>query len=204
VDKIHFRQNDFQFLPEGCLDIHGFHDVNDFIEISSMPLQGVVSISDYAKEGEAAKGISPFEIADSLDRAARILIEGAGEIEAGSNSELMETLGDLKALGHLGHYYAMKVRGSTYTAMYRWSGKEEDKEKAVEALKAAVELWKDYAAAANAQYLPQLFARTRTLDWDAQLENVKKDVEIARSAKQGEDIEIKHNSILWKRDSSRL
>lgn len=204
VDKIHYHQNDYQFLPEGCLNGRIFHDVNYFIKTASMPLQGVVSISDYAKEGESDRGISPFEVADSLDLAARVLIEGSSAIDPGENAELKETLGDLTAMGYLGHYYAMKVRGATYTAMYRWSGNGEDKQHAVQALEEAVGMWEKYAATANSQYHPQLFARTRTLDWDVELENVKKDVEIARTARHGEEIEIKINNILWKRDSSRL
>jgi hypothetical protein len=204
VDKIHFRQNDFQFLPEGCLDRSEFHDVNWFIKVAAMPLQGVVSISDYAKAEGDTEGITPFDIADRLDLAARILLDGSAEIDPGDNPELKELEGDFEALGHLGHYYAQKVRGSTYTAMFRWTGKEEYKTSAVEALEAAVEPWIKYSGIANSQYETQVFARTQELDWDARLADVRRDIEIARNARHGEDIEIQYNNILWNRDTSRL
>ncbi len=150
------------------------------------------------------EGITPFDIADMLDASAGILIDGAGAIDPGDNTELKEILGDMTALGYLGHYYARKVRGATYTAMYRWAGKAEHKTLAVRSLEEAVDMWRQYADAANSLYTPQLFARTQRLDWDALLENVQRDVEIARSAEHGQDIEIRYNNILWDRDPSRL
>ena len=118
--------------------------------------------------------------------------------------ELGETLGDMTALGYLGHYYAQKVRGATHLAMYRWSGKEDDKTHAVAQLQKAIGYWEQYAETANAQYHPQLYARTQELNWDALLEFVKKDVDIARTAEQGESIDILHDNILWKRDTRRF
>ena len=204
VDKIHFRQNDYQFLPEGCFDRDTFHDINYFIKVASMPLQGVVSISDFAKSDGDVEGITPLDIADQLEQAAEVLIQGASEVDPGANDELKETLGDMTALGYLGRYYALKIRGATYTAMFRWGGNNTYKNLAVESLQQGVDMWAQYAEVANMLYNPQLFARTRLLDWDAELEHVRKDVEIARTAEQGEDIEIVHNNILWKRNSAKL
>ena len=204
VDKIHFRQNDYQFCPEGCFDRDGFHDVDDFIRVAAMPVQGVISISDYAKYGDSLAGITPFEIADRLDSAADVLITGAASLGTGHNAELKETLGDFRALGYLGHYYARKVRGSVYTAMYRRNGNERDRENAVRVLEQAVTMWQDYALVSDSLYFPQLFARTRKLDWDALLEDVRRDVDIARHARPGESIEIEFDNILWNRDATRF
>ena len=184
--------------------MRNFHDVDFFIAVAAMPLQGVISISDYAKDPENLDGKTPFDIATRLDAAAKTLIEGAAAVDPKSNVELGETLGDMRALGYLGHYYAQKVRGATNLAMYRWSGKEEDKTHAVAELRKAVGYWEQYAETANAQYLPQLYARTQELNWDTLLEFVKKDVDIARTAVQGESIEILHDNILWKRDTRRF
>jgi len=180
------------------------HDVNYFIRVAAMPLQGVISISDYARSGDSLAGITPFEIADRLDAAADILLEGSGEIDPGSDWELEETLADIAALGYLGRYYARKVRGATYTAMYRWNGKEENRSDAVKVLEEAVDMWVKYAEIASSLYHPQLLARTRMLDWGAQLEYVQRDVEIARNAEPGESIEIEFDNILWKRDATRF
>ncbi len=204
VDKIHFRQNDFQFLPEGCLDVDTFHDVNYFIKVAAMPLQGVVSISDFAKTEGDVEGFTPFDIAEQLEQASEVLIRGASEIDPGVNDELRETLGDMTAMGYLGRYYASKIRGATYTAMFRWSGNNDYKNLAVESLQDGVEFWIQYAEIANSLYHPQLFARTSMLNWDAVLEHVRKDVEIAQTSMYGENIEIIYDNILWNRNSSRL
>ncbi len=197
VDQIHFMQNDANFSPEGCFDIFRFHDVNEFIAVGAMPLQGVISISDYARNPENPEGKTPLDVASRLDAAAKTLIEGAAKIDPGSNLDLAETLLDLTALGHLGNYYAQKVRGATYVAMYRFTGNEENKTQAISELQKAVACWEQYTETANKQYHPQLYARTQELNWDALLEYVKKDVEIARNARQGESIEIIHDNILW-------
>jgi len=205
TDKIHFRQNDYQFLPEGCIDRpRGFHDVDFFIRVAAMPLQGVISIADYAKSVDQEDGITPFDISDMLDASADSLLEGARTIDPAGNEELKETLGDFKALAYLGKYYARKVRGATYTAMYRWAGDNAHKTNAVAVLEEAVEMWEQYAETAASLYTPQLFARTRTLDWHAILEDVRRDVEIARQAEYGQPVEVEFDNILWSRDSARL
>ncbi len=205
VDKIHYRQNDYQFLPEGCLDRPGgFHSVDFFIKVAAMPLQGVVSIADFARAKGAVNGITPFQVADSLEMAADRLMEGAAAIDPAGNSELEETLGDFRSLAWLGRYYARKVRGATFLAMYRLEGNKEHQQRAIEQLEQAVSMWEKYAHAASSLYSPQLFARTRTLDWDALLEEVKGDVEIARDAEHGQEVRIEYDNILWSRNSARL
>ena len=198
INKIHYRQNDKDFLPEGCLDRdYGFHDVDYFIKMAAMPLQGVMSISDYARKINNDTDITPFEVAGLLDETADKLLKGSNTINAGSNYELEETLTDFEALAWMGRYYADKIRGSTYTAMYRYIGDETYRDSAVTALEEALEMWKKYASVAGSSYKPQLFARTRTLDWYALTAEVEHDIEIARNAKFGESIEIVYDNRLW-------
>lgn len=204
VDKIHFRQNDAQFLPSGCFDKSGFHDVNDFIAIGAMPEQGVCSIAEYALNPEECEGMTPFDVAEELDRCSEKLISGSASIDPSGNEELEETLSDLKALGLLGKYYALKIRGATRLAQYRVHGDEADKEKAIDNLSKAVSAWQSYSEAANALYTPQLMARTQRLDWDGQLEHVKKDVEIARSAEHNQEVKVRDDNKLWNRDRRRF
>lgn len=204
TDKVHFRQNDFQFSPEGCMDINGFHDVNDFIAYGSMPDQGVASIAAYAVKGEQAQELSPFEVADKLDSAATILLNGATQLAMGSDPEGTETLGDFVALGHLGHYYAHKIRGATWLALYRHGGDPENQRKAIEALESSVETWKSYATTASSLYEPQLYARTRLLDWHALADSTLIDVRIAREAQPGQPVEIRDNNRLWEKDKTRF
>ncbi len=207
VDKIHFRQNDALFAPEGCFGKYGadkgFHDINNFIRTGSMPLQGVISIAEYANNREL-EGITPFEVAEQLKMAADVLIEGASKIDADGNMELKETLGDFRALAYLGRYYAMKTKGATYTALYRVTGHDTHKSDAIEALLQAVDEWRSYAVEAKSLYHSQLYARTQKLDWDEILEYVQMDVEIARSAKPGEPVIVADDNFLWDRDRERI
>ena len=39
-------------------------------------------------------------------------------------------------------------------------------------------------------YTPQLFVRTKILDWNATIENVREDVNIALKAKKGEPVAV--------------
>jgi len=207
VDKIHFRQNDALFAPEGCFGKYGadkgFHDINNYIRTGAMPLQGVISIADYVQDREQ-EGLTPFDVADRLLIAAEVLLKGASNINPGANLELQETLGDCEALAYLGRYYAMKIKGATFTALYRIAGKESFKTDAIEALMQAVEEWKEYASAAKKFYHPQLYARTQMLDWDEVLDFVKLDVELARSAQHGEPVRVQDDNFLWDRDRERI
>lgn len=203
IDKIHFRQNDAQFAPEGCFDNKRFHDINQFIWNAEMPLQGVAGIGAYAK-GESSQGVlSPFAVADSLDHAANILLAGAKKLKHGKNTELQSTLADFEALGYLGRYYAEKVRASTHVAMYRISGNKGDKDNAIAEAEKSVALWKQYAQVATQQYNPTLYARTGMMDWNAIADSTLKDIEIARNAQQGEEVKY-GNNYLWEGDQRKF
>ena len=167
IDKIHYEQNDASFFPEGSFDITRFHDLNSFARKDSMPDQGVTSIGEFTKTGKIAGELTPFEVADELDKAAKTLLKGAADINNHGNSELRQTLGDFRAMGYLAEYYAHKVRAATYLSLYRYAGDEKNKHQAIAEAEAEVGSWADYGKAASAQYKPQLFARTQVVDWDA-------------------------------------
>ena len=200
VDKIHFRQNDFEFIAEACFDVRKFHDIDMFCRIPSMPDQGVSSIGDFVVNGKVEGELTPFEVAEKLDNASRNLIKGSSQIKAGNNAELQQTLGDLTALGYLAEYYAHKVRAATNLSMFRLNGTEENKTIAVDELTKALESWKNYAKTANTYYYPQLFARTQVLNWDDIAIHVEKDIEIAKNAQKGEPVTPSSSNILWEKD----
>lgn len=203
TDKIHFRQNDMQFAPEGCFDRDKFHDVNVFISTAAMPEQNVISIADYAKNPDA-EGITPFEVADNLTDAGNILRNGAKKLRGSNNPELVKTLIDFEALGALGHYYAHKVKGATYLAQFRLNGKTSDKENAIAELEEALTAWKAYAEAATKNYVPTLLSRTQKLDWNAITKWVEQDIEIAKTAKKGEPVGYGDDNKLWERDERKI
>jgi hypothetical protein len=200
LEKIHFRQNDFEWFIEGCFDVDKFHDINLFARVPHLPDQGVMSISNFVMNGKTEGELTPFEVADKLDMASEKLLQGASQIKSGNDAELGQTLGDLTALGHLAKYYALKVRAATNLSLFRLNGTEENRSTSIQQLEQALEAWKDYAKTANTYYKPQLMSRTQMLDWDALTPLVEKDIEIVRAAKKGESIESLRSNALWERD----
>ena len=203
LEKIHFRQNDAEFLAEGCFDINRFHDIEMFARVPCLPDQGVSSIVDFVTNGKAEGEMTPFEVADKLDNASQKLIQGAAKIKPRNNMELEQTLGDLTALGYLAKYYALKIRAATNLSYFRSNGTEEHKTTAINQLEEALEAWKDYAKVATTYYKPQLMARTQMLDWDALIFLVEKDIQLARDAKHGDTLQQIGSNVLWDRDISR-
>jgi hypothetical protein len=96
------------------------------------------------------------------------------ELRPAKDKELRLTLGDLEAMSHLGNYYAAKILGATELAFER-------KDSAVRRLEEALAHWKRYAAAATAQYRPQLLNRVGFVDLNALTAKVEEDIEIARN-----------------------
>jgi hypothetical protein len=199
VDKIHFRQNDAEFITEGCFDIKEFHTVNHFCRVPCMPDQGVSSIGDFVLNGTVEGELTPFEVADKLKQASENLLGGSSKIKVNSNPELEQTVGDLIALGYLAEYYSHKIRGAVHLSLYRLSGEEQNQAIAIDELEQAVISWENYAKTATQYYKPQLLARTQLLDWKALTVFVKEDVEIAKTAKKGEPVAVSGTNKLWER-----
>jgi hypothetical protein len=204
IDKIHYHQNDADFLPEGSFDMRRFKDLNSFANNDSMPDQGVTAISEFAKKGKVAGELTPFEVSERLEMAATILIRGSSEIGDQGNPELRQTLGDFRAMGYMAEYYAHKIKAATYVARFRCSGDEQDRTRAVAEAEAEVAYWTQYGDVALAQYKPQLFARTQMLDWKALTKEVERDVTIAREARKGEPVGVTASNKLWEVDKKKL
>jgi hypothetical protein len=100
-----------------------------------------------------------------------------------ADKELRLTLGDLKAMAHLGDYYAEKILGAADLALFDRTGRAEQKDSAIGHLEKALAHWRAYAAAATRQYRPQLLTRIGWVDLDALTESVARDVEIAKTWK---------------------
>jgi hypothetical protein len=203
TDKIHFRQNDAEFLPEACIDINRFKDLNAFARNDCMPDQGVTAIGDFAQNGQVQGELTPFDVADKLEQASQTLLNGAAQLNGGNNAELKQTISDFRSMGYLANYYNHKVRAATYMAQFRFGGDEQKKSQSVAEAEAAVKAWIDYAASANSEYRPQLFARTGVADWTALTEAVRQDVNIARNAQKGERVAVAASNKLWKMDKKK-
>ncbi len=187
VNRFHWRNWDFMWAVEGCLDRgKGFHTVDDFIKVRPMERSGIVSIPEYVDaelSNKPAEGTTPVQVAGRLHEHARRALALAADVRAAApktGKELRETFLDIEAMAHLGDYYAEKILGAVELCAFRKSKDAKRKAAAVEHLARAVKHWESYAKVAAGLYRPQLLARTRRVDFSALLEDVKKDVEIAR------------------------
>ena len=200
VNRFHWNNWDFMWAVEGCIDQRkGFHTVRDFITNETMQGSGLMSIPEYVEKRLANEQITaktPIQVAEELRdyadkslKQVRLIRRKTTEI----SKELQLTLGDIEAMSHLGNYYASKILGAVHLhsfdfaqdgelvePLFEKSKDQQNKASAIQHLLEAQKHWENYAAVAGKQYKPQLLARTRVLDWMKILDDVKKDVEIAR------------------------
>ena len=187
VNRFFFRVNDFQFAPEGCISSSGFLTVDEsFFSYPPLRGSGILSVQEYAEavvRDQDFKGITPMELADNLDRLAQQTLAGVTTLRYQSRpgKELAATLTDMESMAYLGRYYADKIRGAADLAVFRADkNRKEHRRRAVHHLTNAVEEWEAYARIATSQYKPQLFSRSHYMDWWRILEEVKKEVELAK------------------------
>jgi hypothetical protein len=187
VNRFFFRVNDFQFSPEGCIYNGGFLSLDQFFEHPPLRGSGILSVQDYAKavlSGQAFDGITPMEVADKLDALAEESLQGAEKLQSagGPGNELAATLTDIRAMAHLGRYYADKIRGAAQLAIFRADpSKPQYKNLATRHLNDGIRDWEAYARVASSAYHPQLFSRTHYMDWWRILDDVRNEAEMEAS-----------------------
>ena len=187
VNRFFFRVNDFQFAPEGCISNSGFLTVDDsFFKYPPLMGSGILSVQEYAEaivKNEAFDGMTPMQVADNLDRLAQQTLAGVTALRYQSRprKELAATLTDMESVAYLGRYYADKIRGAADLAVFRAdNNRQEDRRHAARHFTNAVEEWEAYARVATSQYKPQLLSRCHYMDWSRILDEVKKEVELAK------------------------
>jgi hypothetical protein len=190
VNRFHWRDWDFMWAVEGCMEGgKGFHTVEDFITVKPMEASGLVSIPDYVSAkagGKKTGGVTPPQVAAELRHLVLFARRAVADIRAtgpADGTELAETLADIEAMAHLGEYYAEKILGATDLAGYRKTKDPALQASAIAHMEKAADHCQAYADNASKRYLPQLLARTRTLDFNALPTEAKKDIDIARAAK---------------------
>jgi hypothetical protein len=190
ITKFFWGDIDLRWFPEACLShprFHkGFYTVQHFIEGGTMPGSGnlnIVAWRNRLSSGAAMEGTTPLQVADALASHAAKALAAARELtpKATANLELKETLGDITAMGHLGNYYAEKIRGAAQLALFDKSAKPEQREAAVKHLLLALDHWKRYASAYTLQYRqPLLYNRVGWVDLPAFVSKAEQDIAIAR------------------------
>jgi hypothetical protein len=176
VTGFHWGALDFQWYIESgqsrpfvANTPSGFHDVNRFITLEPHKGTGYISIPDYTKAYLAdskTEGETPLQVAGKIiqnaDRALK-WVDGQNTV---INKELRITIDDIKTIALLGKYYAHKIRGAAFLALFRESLDREWYEKVIEELNVSAGYWRHFAASATANYLNPLWTnRVGYVDW---------------------------------------
>jgi hypothetical protein len=193
VTRFFWSGNDLAWFPEACISHpshKGFYTAKDFIGGAVMPGSGIVNIRAYANavaQNKSVDGISPLQVAAALHDYATQTLKLVNEMpDKVADKELRLTIGDLKAMAHLGNYYAEKILGATDLALYNDTGKSEQQKSSVNHLEAALAEWQQYAETATAQYRPQLLTRIGYVDLNSLTAKVQQDVAIANDWKRSQ------------------
>ena len=84
VNRFFFRINDSMFSPEGCISRGGFLTVDDsFFKYGPLEGSGILSVQEFADAVLTSKpfdGLTPLEVADSLDASAAQTLEGVAAL----------------------------------------------------------------------------------------------------------------------------
>jgi len=190
ITRFFWGDIDLRWFPEACLShpkaAKGFYTVQNFIEGSTMPGAGVLSVTEWRRKklaGAPMNGVTPLEIANALAATGSNSLRMLAGLRSkqGVNEELRLTLGDIEAMAHLANYYAAKIRGATDLALFDKSGRLSDREAALKNLQGALDEWKLYARTYSDQYKqPVLYNRVGWVDIPGLTANVEEDIHIAR------------------------
>ena len=185
VNRLCWRDLDFQWHPEGCLTREGFRDVLDFVDSTAMPGIGVRSIREYAA------GTGDPDAAEDPESIIRILRESAAGATAAADAverrqdpwrapQAQCAVLDLRAMAALGRYYALKIDAATCLARFDVTGDSTYRDEAVSLLQQAVFEWEAIGLAWSQHYAPYRMARVaRTFGYPFYLEDARRDVVLA-------------------------
>ena len=168
ITRFYWGAMDFHWYPEACWNRdEGFQTVQNFITPYWKPMQPnqdgdrplLMSIKQYV-DGEAANGrLNPEEVADRLQQYADDGLARVQALSPGTDKELRLTLGDIRAMAHLGRYYAEKIRGATDLYRYQTTWLTDHYTNARVHLITASNHWSQYAAQWSTQYIGQVLIR---------------------------------------------
>ncbi len=200
VTGFHWGALDFQWYIEGCKSHPkrssrrktGFHSVREFINLKPHPCTGYLSIPDFvthANNGKS-KGKTPFQIADEIEQHAQRALSIVQAMDPNGNKELRLTLGDIRIIACMGMYYAHKIRGATWLAMFQHDkNNTASKQSAIAELNKAAHWWREFVSHALAQYKnPMWMNRVGIMDWRKMMPEVLNDIRLAGGTPQLESM----------------
>lgn len=187
----HWGALDFKWYIEGCRSHYrqsdtksGFHGVEKFISLPPHPYAGYQSIPDFVKMKQEQGDTdlkSPLEVAKILNANAQKALSMLKTMAANDDHELQVTLNDIEIMALMGEYYAHKIAGATYLALYRDTKDKAQQKLAIEELTQALDSWKAYTSLALANHKNPIWTnRVGHMDWKKMTQDVENDIAIAR------------------------
>ena len=124
---------------------------------------------------------TPLQVSEKLHELADGALEAVKSMDATKSKELLYTLNDIETVSYLGKYYAHKIAGATYVALYRETKDKKHQQNAVDELTKAFGFWESYTNKALQQNKNPLWTnRVGIVDWNQITNWVKDDIEIAK------------------------
>ena len=137
-------------------------------------------------QGSAPAGTqSPLEVAEGLEADGRAALGISAPPDPGgaySNEYACARL-DNEAYGHLGLYYAEKIRGVVALATFMFTGEPSHKTRAAKHLRAALDHWKSLATVTKSHYITHEVWLFGQFDWGMYTPLVEQDIAIAEATK---------------------
>ena len=184
INRYQFRPGDRQFSPESSASRETFRYVNDFQVATPMPGSGIINPREYVRrikeESDLSQATTPLDVADNLEHQASRALSLADQLPQ-AGEELSLTLQDIRAIAHLGRYYAFKIRAAVALEFFEQMGqKKEHQKEALSTIQKALETWQKYRTIATENYHPQMLARVGNLDWEALEKEVVYEVQLVQ------------------------
>jgi hypothetical protein len=191
---------DFTLYSEGFLALQG--DSTKYISVDRLieqPTMGseYISVGEYVekllnKSEFDAERITPVLLADLLIRDNGQALELVKNIDTAGNPSLMYEVADIQTWANLGLHLAEKLRGAIALQIFRLTGWESEKQKAIRHLEQALKYWDEvikitrpiYRDMRLTHYNHNFFTANdnNLFHWSLIRNEVAKDVEIAKTS----------------------
>ncbi len=183
---------DLKWFPEANFSNKSrfsYWDILDYVKVKPMPgshIRDIVSWTTLYHTNQKDSLISPLAAADSIAKQASIALftlKDLGSYDIKGISESDKTLSDIEAFGHIGNFYANKIKAAAYISLYNKYQQENQQQQALFFINQALADWKKYAAIHHAKYQPALYNRVGFVDLIALTKEVEKDVDMIKNWK---------------------
>ena len=184
VNRYQFRPGDRQFSPESSASRETFRYVTDFQVATPMPGSAIINPRDYVRKindkSDLNGAITPLDVANNLEQKATLALTLAEQLMQ-TGEELALTLDDIRAVAHLGKYYAFKIRTAVALEFFEQTRQQtRHQREALSNIEKALEAWRQYRMIATSNYHPQMLARVGKLDWEELEKEVMYEVQLVQ------------------------